>query len=151
MQTCARMQKMSGAAVGGAEAAQRRRRRRRKSVKCEKKTNNVSRSFRRRESCTEGHRSMGAKLSGLPGTGETDPERFEWVTLGTTRASAVGIGCQLIVRRRRHAARLRAVVARFKPAARATPPPLSQMGHSDCDNGVATGQSGPLLERAVAL
>ena len=51
-------------------------------------------------------RSMGAKLSVLPGTGETDPQGFERVTLGSTQASAVGIGCQLIVRRRRHAARL---------------------------------------------
>ena len=51
-------------------------------------------------------KSMGAKLSLLPGTGETDPQGSERVTLGTTRASAVGIGCQLIVRRRRHAARL---------------------------------------------
>ena len=50
-----------------------------------------------------------AKFSVLPGTGETDPQGFERVTLGTTRASAVGIGCQLIVRRRRHAAR----IARF--------------------------------------
>jgi hypothetical protein len=54
-------------------------------------------------------KSMGAKLSLLPGTGETDPQGFERVTLGSTQASAVGIGCQLIVRRRRHAAR----IARF--------------------------------------
>jgi hypothetical protein len=48
---------------------------------------------------------MGAKISLLLGTGETDPQGFYRVTLGSTRASAAGIGCQLIVRRRRHAAR----------------------------------------------
>ena len=44
-------------------------------------------------------RSMGAKLSVLPGTGETDPEGFERVTLGTTLASLVIIGSQLVAHR----------------------------------------------------
>ena len=51
--------------------------------------------------------AWGAKLSVLPGTGETDPQGFERVTLGTTRASAVGIGRQLIVRRQQCANRQR--------------------------------------------
>ena len=42
---------------------------------------------------------MGAKLSVLPGTGETDPEGFERVTLGTTLASLVIIGSQLVAHR----------------------------------------------------
>ena len=85
-------------------------------------------------------RSMGAKLSVLPWTGETDPQRFERVTLDTTPASLVIIGSQLVVRRRRHAARLRAVVARFKRARRAqrhTPHPKG----ATVKNGVVTCQS----------
>ena len=42
---------------------------------------------------------MGAKLSVLPGTGETDPEGFEMVTLGTNLASLVIIGSQLVAHR----------------------------------------------------
>ena len=76
---------------------------------------------------------MGAKISLVPGTGETDPQGFCRVTLGSTRASAAGIGCQLIVRRRRHAARgsgQAPVHTLSRGAELCTPQPAG--GHSEC-------------------
>ncbi len=77
---------------------------------------------------------MGAKLSVLPGTGETDPEGFERVALGTTPASLVIIGSQLVARRHGGGSAPSAV--------RAVPPPFElRRGGGTVKNGVATCQS----------
>jgi hypothetical protein len=88
---------------------------------------------------------MGAKLSVLPGTGETDPEGFERMTLGTTPASLAIIGCQLVVRRHGGGGAPSAR-ARFRRrsnyAQGGITTPLTQRGGT-VKNGVATCQIWP--------